>query len=224
MDANGDGITQDGELLTLQQAGVQSMNLQAQHSDRIENGNQIALTSEYTRTDGSVYEMADVWFGSQREVPAPSPEAATEAATEAAPAAAAQGTDAALPGAATLPANPWAQAVFEWKLAAPEDPGLQPLSDDTTVSSLDLRDILGGGELGAADALQNFLASSPAADSAAVAEGTRPDTPRVAVAEVTQSSQDTELQAALSMGMGIGSSDDSALRDLLNRDKLDLGA
>jgi hypothetical protein len=42
--------------------GVLELNLNAFSSDRVDNGNLVALISSYTGTDGSSHEMADVWF------------------------------------------------------------------------------------------------------------------------------------------------------------------
>jgi hypothetical protein len=61
-DANGDGVSQPTELLGLQAAGIASFNLNAAANNTGENGNLHGLVSSYTRTDGSVHELADVWF------------------------------------------------------------------------------------------------------------------------------------------------------------------
>jgi hypothetical protein len=61
-DANTDGITDAGELLTLAQHDIASLSLSYTESDRIDNGNQLRLVSNYTTTDGTSYEMVDVWL------------------------------------------------------------------------------------------------------------------------------------------------------------------
>jgi hypothetical protein len=60
VDSDGSGT---GELLTLQQAGIASINLadMAQSGDMVA-GNQILATGSFTRTDGSTAEVADVSF------------------------------------------------------------------------------------------------------------------------------------------------------------------
>ena len=53
-DANQDGISQAGELKTLSDLGIESFNVTSiNHSQLLANGNQIADTGSYTRTDGS---------------------------------------------------------------------------------------------------------------------------------------------------------------------------
>jgi hypothetical protein len=61
-DANTDGVTNAGELLTLAQHDIASLNLSYSESDRVDNGNQLRLVSNYTTTDGTSYEMVDVWL------------------------------------------------------------------------------------------------------------------------------------------------------------------
>ena len=61
-DANTDGETDAGELLTLAQNDIASLNLSYSESDRVDNGNQLRLVSNYTTTDGTSYEMVDVWL------------------------------------------------------------------------------------------------------------------------------------------------------------------
>ncbi|WP_276310304.1 calcium-binding protein, partial [Brenneria alni] len=62
-DANGNGSTDSGELLSLGEAGVKSINL-AYHTTKNtdEQGNQHLQQGGYTRTDGSVANVVDVWF------------------------------------------------------------------------------------------------------------------------------------------------------------------
>ena len=53
-DLNQDGVSQDGELKTLTELGIASINVaNVAHSQLLANGNQIADTGTYTRTDGS---------------------------------------------------------------------------------------------------------------------------------------------------------------------------
>ena len=66
-DANTDGVTDAGELLTLAQHGIESLNLSYTESDRVDNGNQLRLVSSFTKTDGSQHEMVDVWLATFHE-------------------------------------------------------------------------------------------------------------------------------------------------------------
>jgi hypothetical protein len=68
IDGNHDGITGAGELRTLADLGIVSMDLQAQAGTEMDHGNLLGLTSSYTTTDGQSHDMADVWFA--KEVPA----------------------------------------------------------------------------------------------------------------------------------------------------------
>ncbi len=61
-DANGDGVSQASELLSLQDLGIASFNLSAAQGIAVENGNTFGLVSSYTTTDGAVHELTDVWF------------------------------------------------------------------------------------------------------------------------------------------------------------------
>jgi hypothetical protein len=63
VDANGNGVVDPGELLTLQQAGIASINLgaAAQTHDFI-GGNQVLATGSFTRTDGSIATVDAVSF------------------------------------------------------------------------------------------------------------------------------------------------------------------
>jgi hypothetical protein len=63
VDANHDGVSQPGELLTMAQAGVASIDLHARAADTMQNGNLVGLVSSYTTTGGATHEVADVWFG-----------------------------------------------------------------------------------------------------------------------------------------------------------------
>jgi hypothetical protein len=62
VDANHDGKSEAGELKTLAQLGITSIDLHDQVSGAASNGNIIGLTSSYTTADGAQHQMADVWF------------------------------------------------------------------------------------------------------------------------------------------------------------------
>jgi VCBS repeat-containing protein len=66
-DANTDGLTDAGELLTLAQNDITSLNLSYAESDRVDNGNQLRLVSNFTKTDGSQHELVDVWLATFHE-------------------------------------------------------------------------------------------------------------------------------------------------------------
>ena len=53
-DANSDGITQSGELLTLNQAGIASINTDFESANISQDGNTISGLGSYTRTDGTL--------------------------------------------------------------------------------------------------------------------------------------------------------------------------
>ena len=63
-DANGDGVTQANELLSLQELGIASFNLSATSNSTGDNGNWHGLLSSYTTTNGAQHELVDVWFDS----------------------------------------------------------------------------------------------------------------------------------------------------------------
>ena len=62
VDANGNGVTDEGELKSLQDLGIVSMKLNAQASDMQQNGNTLGLISEYTTADGKTHQLVDVWL------------------------------------------------------------------------------------------------------------------------------------------------------------------
>ncbi|MGF1767303.1 tandem-95 repeat protein [Enterovibrio makurazakiensis] len=66
VDTNMDGKTDEGELLSLEEAGVASISLDAQTTDDTQNNNTIGKTSTYTTTDGEERAAADVWFATQQ--------------------------------------------------------------------------------------------------------------------------------------------------------------
>ncbi|MDR2452078.1 MAG: hypothetical protein LBE85_10025, partial [Candidatus Accumulibacter sp.] len=62
-DANSNGKTDDGELLTLEQAGVASLGIGYTNQNMTdEHGNHILQMGSYTGLDGAAHEMADIWF------------------------------------------------------------------------------------------------------------------------------------------------------------------
>jgi hypothetical protein len=61
-DADADGVTDAGELLSLGSLGIVSLSTQARVTTQFDAGNYIGLTSGYERADGTQGELADVWF------------------------------------------------------------------------------------------------------------------------------------------------------------------
>jgi VCBS repeat-containing protein len=67
-DANQDGVSQADELKTLDQLGIASISLGYTGVGQVDaNGNNIALQSTYTTTDGKTNAIADVWFGGETD-------------------------------------------------------------------------------------------------------------------------------------------------------------
>ena len=64
MDANKDGVSQSGELYSLSSLGIASINLDAQQTRELNNGNWIGLHGSYQTTDGEVHSIVDAWFRS----------------------------------------------------------------------------------------------------------------------------------------------------------------
>lgn len=62
VDGDSDGVTDAGELKSLADLGILSMDLGATRGTEIDNGNLLGLVSSYTSTDGQTRDMADVWF------------------------------------------------------------------------------------------------------------------------------------------------------------------
>jgi hypothetical protein len=60
VDANSDGVTDAGELRTLADAHIASINLAANNTSVQQNGNVVQAFSTYTTTDGTQHEVADV--------------------------------------------------------------------------------------------------------------------------------------------------------------------
>ncbi len=63
-DANGDGVSQPGELQTLAQAGVQSIGVHGTSCGRMldAHGNDLGLRGSFTRSDGRPGLVVDVYF------------------------------------------------------------------------------------------------------------------------------------------------------------------
>jgi hypothetical protein len=59
---NGNGITDQGEMKSLADAGITSISLDAQTTTTVDNGNLIGLMGSYTTADGNTHTMGDVWF------------------------------------------------------------------------------------------------------------------------------------------------------------------
>jgi len=62
VDANADGLSQAGELKTLGELHIASLQLNAQRGNAVDNDNLIGMTSTYTTDDGQTHASADVWF------------------------------------------------------------------------------------------------------------------------------------------------------------------
>ena len=62
-DVNSDGRMDEGELFTLEELGIQSLNLSYSTQNLTdENGNRHLQVGSYTMVDGTVHAMTDVWF------------------------------------------------------------------------------------------------------------------------------------------------------------------
>jgi hypothetical protein len=70
VDANSDGTSANSELHTLSSLGITQLDLKAQSTAEVNNGNVVGLVSNFTTADGNVHQMADVWFSTQA-TPAP---------------------------------------------------------------------------------------------------------------------------------------------------------
>jgi hypothetical protein len=62
VDANGDGVTDAGELHTLAEVNVASINLNADNTITYQNGNALQGFSSFTSTDGTTHDIVDVSF------------------------------------------------------------------------------------------------------------------------------------------------------------------
>jgi len=67
VDSNGDGVSEAGELHSLSSLGITQLDLKAQTSTEVNNGNLVGLTSSYTTSNGATHEMADVWFATSKD-------------------------------------------------------------------------------------------------------------------------------------------------------------
>jgi hypothetical protein len=61
-DKDGDGIADAGEIVSLSGLGINSLSLEATASTEVNNGNLIGLLGSYTKLDGTIHTMGDVWF------------------------------------------------------------------------------------------------------------------------------------------------------------------
>jgi hypothetical protein len=64
-DANTDGISDAGEMITLNQAGIASINLNAAETDYEISDQYISHESTFTYTDGTTGQIVDAWFQAQ---------------------------------------------------------------------------------------------------------------------------------------------------------------
>lgn len=55
-------VTEAGELKSLSELGIVSINLHAQTGTTVDHGNLLGLVSSYTTSDGQTKAIADVWF------------------------------------------------------------------------------------------------------------------------------------------------------------------
>ena len=62
VDANADGVTEQGELKTLAQLNISQLSLATDSHASLNNGNVVGLNSSYQTTDGASHAAADVWF------------------------------------------------------------------------------------------------------------------------------------------------------------------
>jgi hypothetical protein len=65
-DRNSDGQVQAGELSSLSAANIASLQLNAQQSSHMDNGNLVGLSSSWQDNLGNDHELADVWFQYQK--------------------------------------------------------------------------------------------------------------------------------------------------------------
>jgi trimeric autotransporter adhesin len=71
VDANHDGKSEAGELKTLGDLGITSLDLHGLAGTAADHGNILGLTSSYTTADGASHQMADVWFTKDTAAAAP---------------------------------------------------------------------------------------------------------------------------------------------------------
>ena len=70
-DLNGNGWSEDGELQSLADGGVRSIDLNAAVSAQTIAGHRISHTSSFTRTDGTTATIVDAWFENDRHISVP---------------------------------------------------------------------------------------------------------------------------------------------------------
>jgi hypothetical protein len=80
VDANSDGVTEGGELKSLADLQITSINANAAVDLSKDNGNLIGLTSTYQTADGANHAAADVWFVADKNQSAATSPAAVDAA------------------------------------------------------------------------------------------------------------------------------------------------
>ncbi|MBN2768154.1 MAG: hypothetical protein JXQ68_03555, partial [Campylobacterales bacterium] len=61
-DFNGDGISNEGELFSLSELGIASIDLESNATSSSSNGNVTTATGSYTKTDGSTYDIGNLNF------------------------------------------------------------------------------------------------------------------------------------------------------------------
>jgi hypothetical protein len=61
-DANSNGLSDAGELKSLADLGIATLNLHAKTSTAEDNGNALGLVSDFTKTDGTQADLVDVWL------------------------------------------------------------------------------------------------------------------------------------------------------------------
>ena len=71
VDANGDGVTNAGELHGLVDYGIVELNLDYAKGSQVDHGNLLGMVSNYTTADGKQHDMADVWFAKDKAGSAP---------------------------------------------------------------------------------------------------------------------------------------------------------
>ncbi|MGA3679554.1 hypothetical protein ACPCX5_05685, partial [Pseudomonas graminis] len=71
-DANGNGLTDAGELMSMSEAGVKALNISYnESSSAVEHGNHYRESGTYVTTDGNVASMVDVWFDQDKSSATP---------------------------------------------------------------------------------------------------------------------------------------------------------
>ena len=65
VDGNGDGVSETGEVKSLADLGIQSINLHHDSAQATQNGNVLQGFSSYTTTDGQSHQVSDAWLNTQ---------------------------------------------------------------------------------------------------------------------------------------------------------------